>query len=100
MMSHPFQFMLAALGGWVHREHQQVINDLQEENRVLREHLPSKRIRFTDRQRRRLAAKGKALGRKLLSQIGTLVTPDTLSIECHERLGGTLKYYHRRSTAA
>ncbi len=78
MMPHPFQFMLAALAGWLNREQQQVIEYLKEENRVLREHLGGKRIRFTDSQRRRLAAKGKVLGRKLLSQICTLVTPDTI----------------------
>jgi hypothetical protein len=35
-------------------------------------------MRFTDRQRRRLAVKAKAIGRKRLFEIGTLVTPDTL----------------------
>jgi hypothetical protein len=35
-------------------------------------------LRFTDRQRRRLAAKAKAIGRKGLFEIATLVTPDTL----------------------
>lgn len=78
MTSLPFQFMLAALAGWVYREQQKVIAYLQEEKWVLREHLGGKRIRFTDRQRRRLAAKGKVLGRKILSEIGTIVTPDTI----------------------
>jgi putative transposase len=45
---------------------------------VLREQLKGKRIRFTDDQRRRLAAKGKALGRKVLGEVCTLVTPETL----------------------
>ena len=40
-----------------------VIDYLQEENRVLEEHLSGKRIRYTDKQRRRLALKAKALGR-------------------------------------
>ena len=53
---------------------------LIEENRVLREQLESdgKRLRFTDDQRRRLAAKGKPLGRKVLRQIDTIVTPETI----------------------
>jgi len=85
MMFHPIQFMLIALAGWVHREQQQIIDYLQEENRVLHEHLSGKRICFTDRQRRRLAAKGKVLGRKLLSQICTLVTPDTI-LRWHRQL--------------
>jgi len=31
-----------------------------------------RRLRFTDAQRRRLAAKGKALGRRVLDQLGGL----------------------------
>lgn len=85
MMCAPLQFLLVAVAGWLHREQQQVIEYLQEENRVLREHLPDKRIRFTDRQRRRLAAKGKAVGRKVLSQIGTIVTPETI-LRWHRQL--------------
>ncbi len=37
-----------------------------------------KRIRLTDDQRRVLAVKAKALGRKALREITTMVTPDTL----------------------
>ena len=49
-----------------------------EENRVLRERMGARRMRFSDDQRRRLAAKAKKLSRKLLSQIATIVTPQTL----------------------
>jgi len=45
---------------------------------VLREQLAGKRLCFTDDQRRRLAAKAKGLGRKLLFELGTIVTPETL----------------------
>ena len=45
---------------------------------MLREQPRGKRLRFTDRQRRRLAAKAKAISRKGLLEISTLVTPDTL----------------------
>ena len=45
---------------------------------MLREQLGGKRLLFTDRQRRRLAAKAKAIGRRGLFEISTLVTPDTL----------------------
>ncbi len=38
------------------------------------------RLRLTDEQRRRLAAKGKRIGRRLLAQVATIVTPDTISI--------------------
>ena len=44
-----------------------------------------KRLRFTDDQRRRLAAKGKPLGRKVLGTIATIVTPDTI-LAWHRRL--------------
>jgi adenylate cyclase class IV len=64
--------------GWVNRSQQDVIEYLKEENRVLREQLGARRLRFTDDQRRRLAAKAKALYRENLKEIADLVTPDTL----------------------
>jgi transposase InsO family protein len=74
----PLQFLMLIFAGWVNRHQQDVIEYLQEENRALREQLGGKRLRFTDRQRRRLAVKAKAIGRKRLIEIGILVTPDTL----------------------
>jgi transposase InsO family protein len=67
-----------ALAGWLNQQQQDIVAYLSEENRVLREQLKGKRLRFTDDQRRRLAAKGKALGRKVLGQVCTLVTPETI----------------------
>jgi hypothetical protein len=55
-----------------------VVAYLQEENRVLREQLGGRRLRFTDAQRRRLAAKGRVVGRRALKQLAGLVTPDTI----------------------
>ncbi len=72
------QFLMLIFAGWVNRGQQDVIEYLQEENRVLREQLGGKRMLFTDAQRRRLAAKAKEIGRKGLFEISTLVTPDTL----------------------
>jgi putative transposase len=72
------QLLMSFFAGWVNRCQQDVIEYLEEENRILREQLGGKRLRFTDRQRRRLAAKAKVVGRKGLSEISTLVTPDTL----------------------
>jgi putative transposase len=74
----PLRFVLVALAGWMNQRQQNVIDYLQEENRVLREQLGPKRLRFTDAQRRRLAAKAKTLGRRVLRNITTIVTPDTL----------------------
>ena len=62
-----------------------VIDYLQEENRVLRDQLGNKRLRLGDEQRRRLAVKAKKLGRKALSEVASLVTPDTL-LAWHRRL--------------
>ncbi len=45
---------------------------------MLREQLGRRRLRFTNDQRRRLAAKGKAIGRRVLRELGTIVTPDTI----------------------
>ena len=72
------QFLMLSFAGWVNRGQQDVIEYLQEENRVLREQLGGKRLLFTDVQRRRLAAKARKIGRKGLFEISTLVTPDTL----------------------
>ncbi len=59
---HPWQFFLITIAGWINRHQQDVIDYLVEENRVLKGQLRGKRLRLTDDERRRLAAKGKALG--------------------------------------
>ena len=74
----PWQLYLVILAGWVNRQQQQVIEYLRTENQVLKEKLGKKRILLTDDQRRRLAVKGKVLGRKMLEEVGTLFTPDTI----------------------
>jgi putative transposase len=78
MSAAPLQFLLLVFAGWVNRRQCAVVEYLQEENRALREQLGDRRLRFTDSQRRRLAAKGRALGRRVLAQLGGLVTPDTI----------------------
>ena len=76
MQPHLWQFLALTFAGWVNRSQQDVIEYLKEENRVLREQLGARRLRFTDDQR--LAAKAKALCRDNLEEIADLVTPDTL----------------------
>ena len=44
----PFQFVLSALSGWMNGQQLLLIDYLREENRVLREQLGDKRLRFTD----------------------------------------------------
>jgi hypothetical protein len=74
----PWQLLFVILAGWVNEQQQQVIEYLRTENHVLKEKLGKRRILLSDDQRRRLAAKGKVLGRKRLEEIGTLFTPDTI----------------------
>ena len=62
-MTYHVQFLLLVLAGWVNRQQQDVIDYLQEENRVLRAGLRGKRLRLSDDDRRRLAVKAQALGR-------------------------------------
>ena len=76
----PLEFMVIALAGWMNHRQQNVIEYLREENRVLREQRGNRRLRFTDDQRRRLAARAKGLGRKLLIEVATLVTPASCSL--------------------
>ncbi len=81
----PIQLLLATFAGWTNHHQAQLIEYLVEENRVLKEQLGKKRLRLTDDQRRRLAAKGKILGRRVLARIATIVTPDTI-LRWHHRL--------------
>jgi putative transposase len=81
----PFRFLLIAVSGWMNQQQQPIIDYLREENRVLREQLGGRRPRFNDDQRRRLAARAKGLGRKLLAEVATLVTPETL-LTWHRKL--------------
>lgn len=45
----------------------------------------NKRLRLNDNQRRRLAAKAKKLGRRILCEVATIVTPETL-LAWHRKL--------------
>ena len=77
-MPHALHFLLLALAGWVTRHQEDRIDYLREEHRVLREHLGPRPLRLTDAQRRRLAVRGQKLGRRILSQVAGIVTPDTI----------------------
>src|SRR5207237_9881801 len=81
----PFSFLVVSVAGWINHRQQQLIEFLVEENRVWREQIGNRRMRFTDDQRRRLAARAKKLGRKVLAQVATIVTPETL-LAWHQRL--------------
>ena len=76
---HPLlTFFLMVVSGWVQRHQLIVIEFLQAENRLLKERLRGKRIRFTDAERALLARKAKAAGRKALLELDTIVSPGTV----------------------
>ena len=62
--------LIVMVAGWLQRHQQQVISYLLEENRVLKAHLGGRRLRLTDTERRRLAARVGSRDRAL-----TLVRP-------------------------
>ena len=92
----PWQLLVFILAGWLQRRQQQIIEFQNEQIKTcLRAH-GKKRIRLTDDQRRILAVKGKALGRKALSEITTIVTPDTI-LRWHRNLWPPGTTIHRNS---
>ena len=95
----PWHIVLLALSAMIDGERDKAIDYLLMENQVLREKLGKGRILLNDDQRRRLAVKGKVLGRKALHEIATIVTPDTI-LRWHRQLVATKWDYSnlRRST--
>ena len=89
--------LLAALVGWLEREQRDVIAFLREENRVLKAQLGRRRLRLDDEQRRCLAVLGDRLGRRLLHEFATLVTPDTI-LRWHRELVAQKWTYPRQRT--
>src|SRR4029453_1997153 len=87
--------LLAALLGWLEREQRDVIAFLREENRTLKAQLTGRRLRLTDAQRCRLAVLGQRLGRAVLRDVATLVTPDTI-LRWHRELVARKWIYARR----
>lgn len=96
----PLQYLIAALGRWLNRQQQDVIDYLKEENPLLKAKLEDRRIQFTDAERCRLAVRAKVPGRKRLSQLDTVVTPDTLLCWHRQLVAQKWNYVHRRSRSA
>ena len=89
-------FLLMVVAGWVHRRQLIAIEFLMAENRVLKDRLRGRRLRFTDTERALLARKAKAVGRKALLALDTMVSPDTL-LHWHRRLvAEKWTFVHRR----
>ena len=116
----PWHILLAALCGMVNQRQQRIIEFQNAQIETLLKKLGKKRLLLDDTQRRLLAVKAHAIGRKALLELTTIFTPDTIlrwhrelvarkfdssdnvdavarKIECRERLGGMLKYYLRRA---
>ena len=74
----PLQLFVAALFGWLEQQQRDVIEFLREEHRVLKRQLRGRRLQLSDGDRRRLAVLGERLGRRVLAEVASLVTPDTI----------------------
>ena len=74
--------------GWVNRHQLDLIDYLQEENRLLKERLGGRRIRFTDAERRRPARKAYALGRKALNELQSMRSCLSTVVVHLRRVGG------------
>jgi putative transposase len=82
----PLQFLVVLFANWLRRHQGEALEYLRAENRVLRARLGPRRLRFTDPERRLLAERGKALGRKLLAEVASLATPETILRWYRERV--------------
>jgi transposase InsO family protein len=85
LSANPFHLFVLALAGWLNRRQAAAVEYLREKNRVLRSRLPEGRLRFTDAERKRLAARGAEIGRALIADVATLVSPDTI-LRWHRKL--------------
>jgi putative transposase len=98
------QIVLAVLTGWLDRQERQAVAYLTEEKRILRRQLRGQRLQFTDNDRRRLAVRGHRLGRRVLRQIASVVTPDTIMRWHRQLIVRKWTYahrgYHRHSVLA
>jgi transposase InsO family protein len=74
----PWHILFAVVCGWLNERQQQIIEFQNDQIEALLKKLGRKRLLLTDDQRRVLAVKGHALGRKALLELTTIVTPDTI----------------------
>ncbi|MDG2130626.1 MAG: hypothetical protein P8K08_21685 [Fuerstiella sp.] len=74
----PWHILLAALSGLVNQSQQQIIQFRNAQIETLLKKLGKKRLLLDDNQRRLLAVKAHAIGRKALLELTTIFTPDTI----------------------
>ena len=89
--------LLLTVTSWLDQREREVLAYLIEENRVLRRQLGGRRLRLTDDDRRKLAARACRLGRAALREVATIVTPDTL-LRWHRQLIARKWTYARQGT--
>ena len=93
---HPWHLLIYIGASWVNRHQQDAIDYLRTENQILREKLGKRRILLNDDQRRRLAVKGQVLSRRVLKQLISVATPDTLLRRHRELITRKWDYSDRR----
>jgi hypothetical protein len=84
----PFRLLLISLAGHLNQQQQEISDYLQEENRLLREQLGNQRLRLNNDQRRRLAVQAKKLGWRVLHEVVTIITPETLLARHRKLIAG------------
>jgi hypothetical protein len=73
--------MLLLVTGWLDRRERDAVAYLMEENRLLHRQLSGRRLRWTDADRRRLAALAHRLGRRVLRDVATVVVGGRVVVE-------------------
>lgn len=96
LLLQPWHLLVIALAGWMNRQFEAALEFQRAEIQVLLEVVGKKRLLLNDDQRRRLALKGKLLGRKALSELATIVTPDTILRWHRELIAEKWNYADRR----
>jgi putative transposase len=81
----PRQLFFLILSGFVNRRQQEIIEFQNAQIQTLMDKMGRRRILLSDDQRRVLAAKGKAIGRKALMELTKIFKPDTI-LRWHRRL--------------
>ena len=91
------QMLLLIVTGWMDRREREILAYLIEENRVFRWQMGGRRLRLTDDDRWKLAARACRLGRQALRNVATIVTPDTL-LRWHRQLIARKWTYRKTET--
>jgi len=89
-------YFLVVFAGWLNRQQQAAIDYLKTESEILKLQVKGRRLRLRDEDRQRLAEEGRALGRRLLAEVASIVTPETI-LAWHRRLVARKWTFQRRT---